>query len=226
MKNTVLTNLHPMKNKIPRELLASLFSVALIVPAAQAAVFTSSSNTTGTYSWAAGTGWSAVPVSAADTTLVFSGVAFGAQTITSNNHIAGTFQLNRLDANVLTGSSTGNLVITGNTLEFINNGATTPTMVFRGAGTKLFQTNIILTNNTTITTTNGQNAHTFDTGIISGAGRLTNAGGDLRMFSQNTYSGGTIIDSGSIISVSASGGPGTGSGSLGTALITMNIRYT
>src|SRR5688572_14106978 len=77
-----------------------------------------------TDAWSAGTNWSATPVGAADTRLTFvadnATVIPNAQASTSNNDIAGNFQLNVLDLQG-TGPATtaASITISGNPLEFV-----------------------------------------------------------------------------------------------------------
>ena len=138
---------------------------------ASAATFTYSNTSSSTTNWSGGTvaNWSATPVSAADTTLSFAATqAAGINTI-SNNDISGNFLLNSLSfTNVGPASGTApTLTIQGNALEFVSNGATTPTLILGGTGTVLskptISNNIVLTNNLAVSSVTNQ------VGTLSGA---------------------------------------------------------
>ena len=174
---------------------------------ASAATFTYSNTASSTTNWSGGTvaNWSATPVSAADTTLSFAATqAAGINTI-SNNDISGNFLLNSLSfTNV--GPATGTaptLTIQGNTLEFVSNGATTPTLILGGTGTVLskptISNNIVLTNNLAVSSVTNQ-VGTLS-GVISGAGTLTKNTGTSTLVLSNTansFSGAVTVANGTI----------------------------
>src|SRR5215212_7483685 len=134
--------------------------------------------------WSAGTNWSTAPVSGADTQLTFVGdnatVVTAATTSTSTNDLA-SFQLNILDLQG-TGPASGTaptVLITGNALELVANGAINPVLNLNAVAGPVtigytVGNNLVLTNNATITG-NGTAAGTFG-GAISGAGSLTKSG--------------------------------------------------
>jgi fibronectin-binding autotransporter adhesin len=173
-------------------------------------------NTSGTADqWSAGTNWDTTPTSGTTTQLVFGGavpasLAAGVNIFT-NNDIAGNFQLNILNF-TYAGPASGiapTVTISGSPLEFVSNGATTPTMSIAATGTVkpllTISNNIVLTNNLSITgTTNGTLS-----GIISGASSLTKDGvGTLTLSNgSNSWTGGLVIKQG-IVSMSASGNLG------------------
>ena len=174
---------------------------------ASAATFTYSNTASSTTNWSGGTGanWSATPLSAADTTLSFAATqAAGINTI-SNNNISGNFLLNSLSfINVGPGSGTApTLTIQGNTLEFVSNGATTPTLTLGGTGTVLskptISNNIVLTNNLAVSSVTNQ-VGTLS-GVISGAGTLTKNTGTSTLVLSNTansFSGAVTVANGTI----------------------------
>ncbi|HEX4638747.1 MAG TPA: hypothetical protein VH170_04610 [Chthoniobacterales bacterium] len=194
------------------------------------------SNTAGTADqWSAGTNWDATPTSGATTQLVFgNGAALAAgATIFTNNDLVGNFQLNILNF-TYAGPASGaapTVTISGSPLEFVSNGATTPTMTFNATGTVkpvvTITNDIVLTNNLTLTaTTNGTLS-----GTISGAGSLNKLGtSTLTLSGPNTFSGGVIWGSATtqssagLLSIGSSsvGGPGNiTSGPLGTGTLTV-----
>lgn len=122
--------------------ITTTFSVALIAAStAQAVTYTFSETTSGTYQWAAGTGWDSTPVSGVDTVLDFSGNLIDGTTIVSNNDIAGNFLLNDINFNYA-GTSTApspTVTLTGNPLEF------------SGAGAQIFYDSLTHTGTTTTT---------------------------------------------------------------------------
>jgi fibronectin-binding autotransporter adhesin len=167
----------------------------------------SASNTSGTADqWSAGTNWDATPTSGTATQLVFGGagptaLAAGA-TIFTNNDIAGTFSLNKFDF-TYSGPASGaqpTVTVSGNPLQFVSNGATTPTMNLNGTGTVkpllTVSNNIVLTNNLSIT----GSSDGILSGVISGAGNLTKTGaGTLTLSNTNsTYSGTLTVQSGTL----------------------------
>jgi autotransporter-associated beta strand protein len=195
------------------------------------------SNTAGTADpWSAGTNWNAVPVSASDTTLTFgNGVPLAAgATIFTNNDIAGDFKINILNFNS-GGPASGTaptVTVSGNRLEFISNGATTPTMSINASGTVkpilAISNDLLLTNNLAVSNTSSA----VLSGTISGGGSLakTSGSGTLTLSGQNTFSGGFIWgnpgsqSAAGILSLGGSsvGSPGSiTSGPLGTGTFTV-----
>src|SRR5688572_24949271 len=157
--------------------------------------------------WSLGTNWSATPASAADTRLTFvadnATVFPNAQVSSSNNDVAGNFQLNVLDLQG-TGPATtfSSVTLTGNPLEFVSNGPATPTVNLNalsgaaGLGYTVAN-NLLLTNNTTVA---GDGTATFTlSGPIGGGGSLTKSGTSTLLLSgSNTYSGGTVVSGGTL----------------------------
>jgi autotransporter-associated beta strand protein len=117
--------------------LAAVATVCGLTLEANAATFTRN-NTVGADTWALGPNWSAVPLSASDTTLTFGAGSLAASAaITSDNDIAGNFLLNKLNV-TYAGPGSGTqptLTISGNPLEFVADGATNPELLFNGSGT-------------------------------------------------------------------------------------------
>ena len=177
----------------------------------------------GTTSWFSGTSWgdATAPVSASTTTLIFSGTQTAGATATSNNDIAGTFQLNKLQftgAGVASGTAPI-FNITGNALEFISNGGTAPTLALSGTGTVKtvvnISNNLVLTNNLAVTL--ATNLRGTLSGVISGAGSLRKSTGTSTLVLSNTsnsFSGGVTLSNGSM-SVASIGNTGFNS-ALGT----------
>ena len=164
-------------------------------------------------SWSAGTNWNAVPVSAATTTLNFITSATGALnsgvTVYSNDDIAGNFILNALSFTEA-GPATGTVpvqTINGNTLEFVLNGSTVPTVTINASGT--IKPTLAVNNNVqldTLTTFSASTAGTFN-GVIGGAGGINKTSSNgIFLTSSNTYSGATTINAGSIDLTGANGG--------------------
>lgn len=184
---------------------AALASISLFSIQAEAASYTYSrtaSNTVGTPDqWSAGTNWSLTPVSGTDTALSFNGVLPSTATIFTNNNIAGDFKLNQLSF-IPSGPATGTAptyAISGNRLEFISNGVTTPVLNIAATGVQspvlTVSNDLLLTNNLSI----AQSSTATLSGVISGGGSLTKTlGGVLTLSNANTYSGGTTLSAGTI----------------------------
>ena len=195
---------------------------------ARAATYTytnTTSNTAPGTNWNDGTNWTAIPASASDTTLSFTGTLAAAATIFSSNDISGNFQLNAMSF-AEAGPATGTVptvAISGNALEFVNNAAVTPVLTFNTSGTVkptvTINNNLVLTNNLTLAATT---AGTLG-GVISGTGSLTKTlGGSVLLGNANTYTGGTTISQGTL-SVSSIGNQNASSSSLGGTYSTINI---
>jgi fibronectin-binding autotransporter adhesin len=210
----------------------ALFATILASPMAQATEYiynNITTNTTGTAtSWAAGTNWSAVPVSAAATTLTFgNGASLAAsQTIFSANDIASPpFKLNILNM-TYAGPASGTaptVTIQGSQLEFISNGATDPTMVFNTTGTVkptvTISAPILFTNTSAITTT----TDAILSGTLSGSGGFTKSGaGTLRITGNATSTGGTALGNIGVSAGTLQIGNNGGFGSLGSGTITLS----
>lgn len=181
---------------------------------AQAATFTWSNVNNATPvangNWSGGESWSAVPVSAADTTLSI-GYTYGsnstAETNTLTNDVANPFLLNVLSLTGNPGAANGSnnalINIGGSPLEFVSNGATTPQVNLssvRSNGqvvTFNVQSALVLTNNT-LFTGNGTSSFTVSGGI-SGAGNLTKGGTSRLILSGTNSYGGTTAISGGIL---------------------------
>jgi len=206
---------------------ASVLALAAIGGNANAANFTYTNGTNGTTQWSVGTGWSATPVSASDTTLDFSANQTTGITTTSNNDISGNFTLNRLNiTNIATANGTAPvLIISGNALAFTSNGATAPTLVFgqsNGTATTVrpsvtISNDIILNNSLTISNPNASNQATLS-GVISGSGGLNKTsgqGGVNITGTNNSFSGAVVISAAGSLSAVSIGNTGANS-SLGT----------
>jgi fibronectin-binding autotransporter adhesin len=117
-------------------ILLAVAAAAVSSFSANAATFTYSNLSTATDQWSAGTNWDATPASASDTALVFGGSgAAGALgsgvVIVSNNDLSGSFLLNQLTATYTGPAAAGpptapTVTISGNPLQFVDDGATTP----------------------------------------------------------------------------------------------------
>lgn len=154
---------------------------------AQAAEYTytrSTNNTSGTADlWSAGTNWTATPIGASDTILTLTGTLAASGTAFTSNDIAGNFQLNRLNF-TYAGPASGtipNVTLSGNTLELVNDGATTPVLSIVPTGTVL----PTLTINAPLSAASGFTKEGAGTLILAGAntglgGALAVSAGTLR----------------------------------------------
>ncbi len=226
-----------MKSKF-RHLCSLSIAALLTAPVSQAVTYTFTvpdAFTTGSDNWstdpsgviAPNPKWSAVPVSASDTSLVFTLQATGnsqTQTTGSVNDIANPFQLNSLTFNSNPSAGNGSQVvalnISGSPLDFVSNGATTPQVNLSGNRSNgqlvnfAVSNNIVLTNNT-LFTGNGTASFTIS-GAISGAGTFTKSGTSTLVLSgANSYDGGTSINAGTL-SI-------TSTGTLGQNVNTNNV---
>jgi len=185
------------------------------------ATYTSSS-TSGTQTWSSGTGWSpTAPVSAADTLLVFSATLASGTALQSANNLVGDFLLNNLSMSYAGPTSgTATFTLTGGNLQFVNNGATTPTLTFASSGTiKPVETinNAIILGNTLTVSAAATGTTNNLAGVISGVGGISKSGvGAVNIIgAANTFSGGVSIGSGALY-VANIGNNGANS-SLGTS---------
>lgn len=184
--------------KAKRSTAVPLVLCLVACPTLRAVTYTYSrttSNTSGTADqWSAGTSWSGTPISASTTTLTFNGSLAAGTTVFTNNDIAGNFQVNQL--NILhAGPGSGSapsFTISGNPLQFINDGATAPNLTVTTTGTikpvVTISNNLVLTNATNIVT----NSNAALTGLITGATFNKFGGGNL------TVTGGTLATPSSV----------------------------
>jgi autotransporter-associated beta strand protein len=183
--------------------------------------------------WSAATNWNATPPSATDTTLTFglsTTLLPAGATLFTNNNIAGDFKLNRLN---FTYSSTSlsprpQVAISGNRLEFVNDGATAPLLNISpdGVPTPILTISnpILLTNDLTVNGTPGSDTNLA--GIVSGPGKLTKTNtGNLTLSGANTYSGGTTLSAPSFVFLNNSGSAGVSS-SIGTGTLIIGAPIT
>lgn len=137
--------------------LAGVWAIAL---SAGAEVYTITSSG----DWSADTSWSGTKPSAggsADDVIVFN----GSGAIASTNNLSGSFQLTRLEA------AAGTFTLWGNTLSFVNSGATGPQVVQTG-GTATFRNALSLANETVFDVANG----VLSVNSVFGAGGLVKTG--------------------------------------------------
>ena len=190
---------------------------------ANAANYTYTIPASGTDQWASGTNWGGgtAPASSSTTTLIFTGSQAAGATADSNNDIGGTFQLNKLTfSGTGPGSGTAPVFnITGNALEFLNNGVTGPKIALSGTGTIKTAVNItndlILTNNLAVTLATNLTGNL--SGVISGSGKISKSTGTSTLVLSNTansFSGGVALTNG-FLSVASLGNTGANS-ALGT----------
>ena len=206
----------PSRNPFIRPAHLALAAMLGLGASAQAATFTWSGTTAGTYNWASpSTNWNATPVSNLDTILNYTSTLAAGVAIISNNDVASPpFKLNQLSfTNAGPASGTApTITLTGNQLEFVTNSSSaTPTLTFNTTGTIKptidIQNNLLLTNNLGVAaTTDGKLS-----GVISGAGGLTKTGaGKLTLTGANTYTGTTTVNVGTLsLDFAAAGAPTT-----------------
>ena len=185
------------------------------------ATYTSSS-TSGTQTWSSGTGWTpTAPVSAVDTSLVFSGTLAAGAVLQSANNLVGDFLLNNLSMSYAgPASGTATFTLTGGNLQFVNNGATTPQLSFASSGTiKPVETinNAIILGNTLTVSAAATGTTNNLAGVISGVGGISKSGvGAVNVIGPaNTFSGAVSIGNGALY-VANIGNNGANS-SLGTS---------
>ncbi len=176
-----------------------------------------------TDNWSAGTNWSAIPLSAADTELVFGGTFVGGDAVVSNNDNGGTFL-----ANVLTLGGTGpvsgtaSLTIQGNPLQLTGTSPTVNLNATNGTGLTYTVSNPLSLGANALFTGNGNATFNFS-GPISGSGGITKTGSStLTLSTANTFTGPTLISTGTL-SVSNANGLATSSS---VALGGGTLRYT
>ncbi len=180
---------------------------------------TASNTTTAPDYWASGTNWSAVPTSNTSTVLNFSATlpySTTAATIFTDNNVQNLFQLNALNFNYGSLNTAGGTVtIQDDSLDFVSNGATTPTLTLNATGPAgvipllAITSNVVLGSTLTISGASNATIGTLGSttlGIVSGAGGLTMGGtGTLTLNGVNTYTGATTINSGFVTVSNANG---------------------
>ncbi len=158
----------------------------------------------GTLSWSGSANWlnGSVPVSYSGTRIEFlTGITPGAVTITSSNDLPGTFTLNRLSLGGTISTGTTTMQITGNPLQFLQQGASLPSVDLAASNANF---NYIVSNNaalaaTLVFNTSGSGRFIFS-GSLSGTGGVTRNGsnGTLILSGSNSYSGPTTITAGTL----------------------------
>lgn len=179
-------------------------SSALAVPITYTYTPAEATNTSGTAdSWSAGTGWSAVPVSAIDATLVFNSPTTAVTRFTNNDIASPPFQLNVLTfQGTPPAAATSAITVQGSQLEFRTSG-TGPFLnanTNRGTGTHTATLNnpIAIPDGLTI---QGNGSATFVLGgAITGVGSLTKNGNSSVQINStsNAWGGSTTITAGAI----------------------------
>jgi autotransporter-associated beta strand protein len=160
-------------------------------------------------------------VSAADTSLVFSGTLASGTALQSANDLAGDFLLNNLAMNYAGPTSgTATFTLTGGNLQFVNNVGTIPLLSFASSGTirpvARINNAIILNNTLTVSAPSAGTTNILG-GLISGVGGISKSGaGAVNVIgAANTFSGAVSIGSGALY-VANIGNSGANS-SLGTS---------
>ena len=186
--------------------LVCLVSTTVLFPSrAQASSFTW---TASSGDWNYGVNWSggSQPTSAAANTLAFS----SATTWSSSDDITGSFQLNSLN---LAGAGAGNIAVasTGSStgLNFVSNGATTPTIAMNATGNVSLSTSMAITNNLAITDAAGAGILTLGTSAaglgnsnwLTGAGAITISNASTKavvLMGSNSFTGGVTVSTGTL----------------------------
>ncbi len=154
-------------------------------------------------SWSAGANWQAgiAPSSNPGSDIrFFSGQTLAAGTITAANDLPGISKLNRLTL-AGTGAATTVVSIGGNALNLLPNGATMPEITLSGSTSGfLYQIgSAINLDGSTTFNASGSATFRFD-GAIGGSGGITRtgSGGMLILAGDNSYSGSTTINAGTL----------------------------
>jgi fibronectin-binding autotransporter adhesin len=186
----------------------SLLSVGGVSAAQYTYTAPSVSTTPG--NWSLGESWSAVPVSANTTDLIFSGPLTGGTALVSTNDL-GIFSLNSLQMSPTRPSSgaAASLTITGGTLRFLKDGVDNPTLTMNASGGANIGVNLTissalnLVDDLTVNSTgSGVNALS---GLFSGKGSFTKTGTQLLIINSastgavgNSYSGNVVVNQGQV----------------------------
>ena len=194
---------------------AAVSGLALLSASVQAATFTyTAPNANASNTWSSGTAWSAMPVSGADTTLVFGGSFNAARTATSQDDIAGGFLLNAMtlsassSANYTTSTYTIAPASGANTLNFTADGATTA-VVNLNSSRGLYSNNVNFTVSLNAKIDgglltfqgNGSNGFNFSGILSDGAtpANVTKTGTSaLTLSGANTFTGGLTLNQGTL----------------------------
>ena len=184
---------------------SAALAVLLPLASAQATTYTFTGNTTGTTTWSSGTNWSATPVSAATTDLVFGTgqtMASGVVAVTTQDITTAPdpFLLNSLTTSYSGSGTEPNIRIQTGPLSFVSDGATTPSIALNSTGavpTQLVFLNAVnFANDTSI---GGASSARFD-GALSNTGGATvtkTGAGTLRIASDNPgYTGNFTVSAG------------------------------
>jgi autotransporter-associated beta strand protein len=177
--------------------------------------------------WNDALNWSGgLPVSAATTELDFNGS--GGVSFTATDDIAGDFQLNILKLGSTDAAVTEviNASAPANRLNFVNNGATVPTINQSAGGAFDLQLGILLSGTSAVTLGGSGTGLVSLSGVIAGAAPLTINGSRYAFTgtAPNTYTGATTI-SGGTVSVNA-GAVAIGGSSLTVSGGVLNLNAT
>lgn len=172
-------------------------AVAVVLFAAPAFAATYTWNTTNSGNWNVASNWysSVAPTSSSATSLYFGGGA----TLTATNNITNNFNLNALNFNNTAGTTT----LSGDSLQFVSNGSTAPTITMSGAGTAMIAGNLVIS--TTSSLTVNATAGTLWLGTSTNGGAFTgsaniiinNTSGNVVWIPDvNAWSGSLYVNSG------------------------------
>ena len=170
--------------------------------------------------WSGGTSWSGgtppATGGASNGRLVFNSASYAG---TSNNDLAGNFQLNRWNL----GSSQAALTVGGNTISFVINNGVSPQFNQNSNNAAVVSNPVILANSMTLGGS-GTGAVTFS-GVVSGFGGLAKTtSGSLTLSGASTFSGGTTISSGTFF-LGNRNGCGTGSVTLAAGTTFQQVTF-
>lgn len=205
--------LQPLGRSLFSNLVIAISLLLPLIGVARAQVIYTNSSTSGAVSWTTGPNWSATPLSASNTAILFQGELGGTLSITQDTGV--NFVLNRL---TVANSGAFAMNFTGGAFEFSKSGTTNPVLTFSTVTTTIqtFSNDFVLNDGLSVGQSIATVSNSTIAGVISGAGGLRKAGnGHVFLTGTNNSFGGRVTTSAGTLFVRSIGNAGANS-SLGT----------
>ena len=186
----LIPRVNPMKKILLGILVATALAAFTTSAHAQAYTWTGAGGTNDT--WSTATNWNTPPVGTGSSTTSLNFTFSGSGTNLVSNNDLGNFTLNQL-----TYSGAGNQTILGNTLLFVNNGGTGPSIVQNGGGNSALNNSIDISGGANLTLSATQPGAFTLRSTISGNGSVTLSSGLYVLRdagASSTFSGGLTLN--------------------------------